>query len=377
MNTNPFNIGENIMKLRHERKIRQEELANFVGVTKAAVSKWENGQTMPDITILPQLASFFDVRIDELIGYEPQLSKEQIQKIYQELAAKFAGHPFQEVMEESYGYVKRYYSCYPLLFEMGMLWLNHYMLTEDKEAQEKILEAAADLSLRIENHCRDMALLSDAAAMRALVYLLQGKAKEVVALLENAHDPLRMMSQMDTVLTQAYRMSGDTAAADSYTQCSMYSHLLLLVANAGQYLSIHTGELSVTEETIARVWQVEKAYALTKLNPNAMAQFAYQAAISYAVCGQREKAVSCVGRYVDCVEELLSAPEILLRGDAYFNRAGEWFERMDNGGHAPRSRGVVTDSLGQTLAHPAFAPLEGDTAFERQKRRLEEIAKKR
>ncbi|MDE7239927.1 MAG: helix-turn-helix domain-containing protein, partial [Lachnospiraceae bacterium] len=90
MNTNQFNIGENIARLRHERKIRQEELADFVGVTKASVSKWENGQTMPDITILPQLASFFDIRIDELVGYEPQLSKEQIQKIYQELAAKFA-----------------------------------------------------------------------------------------------------------------------------------------------------------------------------------------------------------------------------------------------------------------------------------------------
>lgn len=376
MNTNQFNIGENIARLRHERKIRQEELADFVGVTKASVSKWENGQTIPDITILPQLASFFDIRIDELIGYEPQLSKEQIQKIYQELAAKFAGGPFREVMEESYDYVKRYYSCYPLLFQIGALWLNHYMLTEDKEAQEKILEAAAGLSLRIENRCKDVALCSDAAALRATIYLMQGKAKEVVALLEDACNPLKLMSQMNTVLTQAYVMSGDTDMADRYTQCNMYSHIFMLVADAVQYLSIHAGELPVIEETTSRVWQVEAAYALTKLNPNAIAQFAYQAAVSYAVCGEKEKAVSCVGRYVDCIEELLSTPEILLREDAYFNRMNEWFERLDSGAHAPRSRELVIESLGQTLEHPAFALLEGDAEFLRLKRKLASLAEK-
>lgn len=376
MNTNQFNIGENIARLRHERKIRQEELADFVGVTKASVSKWENGQTMPDITILPQLASFFDICIDELVGYDQQLSKEQIQKIYQELVAKFAKGPFREVMEESYGYVKRYYSCYPLLFQIGMLWLNHYMLTENKEAQDKILEAAAGLSQRIENCCKDVALCSDAAAMRATVYLMQGKANEVVALLEDVCNPLRLMSQMGTALTQAYIMSGDTDMADSFTQCSMYSHIFMLVANAGQYLSIHAGELSVIEETTSRVWQVETAYGLMKLNPNAIAQFAHQAAVSYAVCGEKEKVLFCVGRYVDCIEELLSTSEILLREDAYFNRMNEWFERLDSGPHAPRSRQLVIESLGQTLEHPAFALLEGDAEFLRLKRKLASLAEK-
>lgn len=376
MNTNQFNIGENIARLRHERKIRQEELADFVGVTKASVSKWENGQTMPDITILPQLAAFFDIRIDELVGYEPQLSKEQIQKIYQELAAKFAKGPFREVMEESYGYVKQYYSCYPLLFQIGVLWLNHYMLTEDKEAQEKILEAAAGLSLRIENCCKDVAFCSDAAALRATIYLLQGRADEVVALLEDACNPLKLMSQMSTALTQAYVMSGNTDMADSYTQCNMYNHIFMLVANAMLYLSIHAGELPVIEETTSRVWQVETAYGLMKLNPNVIAQFAHQAAVSYAVCGEKEKAVSCLGRYVDCIEELLSTPEILLREDAYFNRMSEWFERLDSGPHAPRSRELVIESLGQTLEHPAFALLEGDAEFLRLKRKLASLAEK-
>ena len=44
-------LSDNIIRLRHERKITQEELADFLGVTKASVSKWENAQSMPDIML--------------------------------------------------------------------------------------------------------------------------------------------------------------------------------------------------------------------------------------------------------------------------------------------------------------------------------------
>ena len=77
INSNPLRLPENLIRLRREKRITQEELAAFVGVTKASVSKWENAQSTPDIFILPQLAAFFDVTVDELLGYEPQLEKKQ------------------------------------------------------------------------------------------------------------------------------------------------------------------------------------------------------------------------------------------------------------------------------------------------------------
>ena len=374
MNANQCKIGENILRLRRERKIRQEELADFVGVTKASVSKWENGQTMPDITLLSLLASFFDIRIDELIGYEPQLSRQQIQKIYQELSAKFGKCLFREVMEESYEYVKRYYSCYPLLLQIGLLWLNHYMLADDEKAQTKILEAAAELCLRVESAGKDVALCSDAAAIRAFICLLLGRADEVVELLEEANSLVRLMTQTDTILTQAYRMKGEDAKADSYTQCCMYCHIFSLVANAGQFLSVHMRELPVVTETVSRVEQIGHAYGLTKLNPNGMAQFAYQAAVSFASCGEKESALVQLCRYADCITELMSGKELALHGDSYFNRMEEWFERLDAGPYPPRSRKTVVESLPQTLMHPAFAALQGNPSFERIKERLTGIA---
>ena len=44
-----FNLGDNIIRFRHEKKLTQDDIADFVGVTKASVSKWENKQSMPDI----------------------------------------------------------------------------------------------------------------------------------------------------------------------------------------------------------------------------------------------------------------------------------------------------------------------------------------
>ncbi len=63
-----LNLGTSIRRLRTERGLTQEELAAFAGVTFQAVSKWETGTTTPDIALLPKLAVFFGVRIDDLFG---------------------------------------------------------------------------------------------------------------------------------------------------------------------------------------------------------------------------------------------------------------------------------------------------------------------
>ena len=109
-----LNLSSNITRLRHERKLTQEELADFVGVTKASVSKWENAQSMPDILLLPQLAAFFDVTIDELVGYEPQLSDKQIRHLYAQLTKDLATRPLHEALGRVRSLAHRYYSCYPI-----------------------------------------------------------------------------------------------------------------------------------------------------------------------------------------------------------------------------------------------------------------------
>ena len=65
-------LGKRIAMHRKRLKLTQEQLAESLGVTAQAVSKWENDQSCPDINMLPKLAQLFGVSVDSLLGNETQ-----------------------------------------------------------------------------------------------------------------------------------------------------------------------------------------------------------------------------------------------------------------------------------------------------------------
>ena len=75
-------IGENLKRLRNEKNVTQDTLAEYLGVTYQAVSRWENGQAYPDIEFLPELARFFEVSLEELMGTES--NRDRIDKTFNE-----------------------------------------------------------------------------------------------------------------------------------------------------------------------------------------------------------------------------------------------------------------------------------------------------
>jgi transcriptional regulator with XRE-family HTH domain len=66
MGDKTVNFSERLRQLRRERGLTQRQLADRLNVTYQAVSKWENGRAAPDIFTLPELASIFDCRIEDL-----------------------------------------------------------------------------------------------------------------------------------------------------------------------------------------------------------------------------------------------------------------------------------------------------------------------
>ena len=68
-------LGKKMYELRRERGVTQEELAAELGVTAAAVSKWEKGNTLPDVLMVCALADHFAVTTDELLGRSRELKK--------------------------------------------------------------------------------------------------------------------------------------------------------------------------------------------------------------------------------------------------------------------------------------------------------------
>ena len=72
-------IGKFISKLRKEKNMTQQELAEKLNVTDRTISNWETGRRLPDISILKELSVIFSVTIDEII-YGKKIEKEEIQK---------------------------------------------------------------------------------------------------------------------------------------------------------------------------------------------------------------------------------------------------------------------------------------------------------
>ncbi|MDC7291958.1 helix-turn-helix domain-containing protein [Butyrivibrio sp. DSM 10294] len=73
-----MDIGNKILFLRKNKGVTQEQLAQTLGVSNQAVSKWESGQCFPDIQLLPDIARYFNVSSDELLGIETQSSNDDI-----------------------------------------------------------------------------------------------------------------------------------------------------------------------------------------------------------------------------------------------------------------------------------------------------------
>lgn len=372
---NELKLSENITRLRRERKLTQEELADFLGVTKASVSKWENAQSMPDILLLPRLAVFFGVTIDELIGYEAQLSREQIRCCYAELSKDFANLPFEEAAEKVRTMAHRYYSCYPLLLQLSALYWNHFMLAKTEEEGKGMLQEAVKWCDRILGDCKDTLVCSDALALKAGLNLQLGRPEEVIEALEPASDPSRLEGQNGAMLIQAYRMAGKIEKAKAYVQAKEYISILNLVGDATLSLSLYEGDMERCEETIRRIKGLIDLYRLEQLHPNVAAQFHCQAAIVYAGNGKNEEALASLCGFETCIHELFGAEQITLHGDAYFDMLDAWIEHLPLGNMAPRDKGFISKSVQGMFAHPAFAGLKENREFQRIVRRILEGGK--
>jgi len=88
-----LNIGENIKKLRSEKGVTQEQLAEHLSITYQSVSKWENNITAPDLYLIPMIAEYFGVSINRLfrvirnpddvkILLNPEISEDQLWSFY-------------------------------------------------------------------------------------------------------------------------------------------------------------------------------------------------------------------------------------------------------------------------------------------------------
>lgn len=207
-------IGENIKRMRRERNLTQEEMASHLGISFQSISKWERGDGYPDITMLPALANYFGISVDELLGMSEIAKKAQ----YNEINQMWAENNKKGLHNENVALMRQSLKLFPnnalLLVQLsaslkkldGTDEEKLKFLKESIAVQEQILRYGEDSEVRsatLYNICfaylkageYDKAL-EQAKKLpnlyktkeNALVYLLQGEEKHQVA--EEALIPL-------------------------------------------------------------------------------------------------------------------------------------------------------------------------------------------
>lgn len=114
-------IGQVIRQYRKQKDMTQEEMANCLGVTAPAVNKWENGNSMPDITLLAPIARLLGISLDTLLSFREELTQEEIQDIIYTVNSVLREKPFAEAFEWAKEKIEQYPNCAPLYLETAVL----------------------------------------------------------------------------------------------------------------------------------------------------------------------------------------------------------------------------------------------------------------
>jgi transcriptional regulator with XRE-family HTH domain len=362
-----INLARVLAGKRREKGITQDELAEYIGVSKASVSKWETGQSYPDVTFLPLLAAYFNISIDELMDYRPQMVREDIKKLYCKLSSDFAVKPFDAVMKECRAAVKKYYACFPLLFQMGTLIVNHVeLIRQEAKKSESLIAEAKALFRRVREESGEASLSRQAQFMEALCCLASGDANGALELLDGTVEPAM---PPESLMASAYQMTGRTDDAKAVLQIGMYQNLVVLFNFLPAYLMLHVNDPEIFEETLWRADAVIGAFELSRLHPAVLSGFFLCAAQGYAAMQNQDKTIETLRKYTDLVASDIYP--LSLHGDSFFDRIDGWLIKLDLGNSLPRDDKTIRKSMADAvLANPAFAAFSGDPRFQSIKDKL-------
>ena len=304
-------LGPILTENRRKVGITQEDLARFLGVSKAAVSKWETGSAYPDILMLPRLASFFNITIDQLMGYRPQLTPEEIRQIYMDLAKEFTVLPFGKALEHCREYIREYSSCYPLLFQMGTLFINHISLSPSSDETRDLIKEALELFRKVKAYEKEPDLINGSTQMEAYCLLLP-------------------------------------------------------------YISLCPEDPAALVESCCRLQKLSEIFCLDKLHPGTLLSCYITMAQSMLQSGKKKEALEMLDAYTRLASGNIYP--LKLHGDEYFHLLDDWFEKaFIMGDYPPRNERTIRRSVTQALAeNPFFFSLKEDPRFQKMVHKLKE-----
>ncbi|HJB34727.1 MAG TPA: hypothetical protein H9775_09340 [Candidatus Blautia merdipullorum] len=261
--------------------------------------------------MLPRLASFFNITIDQLMGYRPQLTPEEIRQIYMDLAKEFTVLPFGKALEHCREYIREYSSCYPLLFQMGTLFINHISLSPSSDETRDLIKEALELFRKVKAYEKEPDLINGSTQMEAYCLLLP-------------------------------------------------------------YISLCPENPGALEESCCRLQKLSEIFCLDKLHPGTLLSCYITMAQSMLQSGKKKEALEMLDAYTQLASGNIYP--LKLHGDEYFHLLDDWFEKASIvGDYPPRNERTIRRSVTQALAeNPFFFSLKEDPRFQKMVHKLKE-----
>lgn len=299
---------ETLASLRSQSGLTQEEVARHLGITKAAVSKWECGQSMPDIGLLPAIAELYSTTIDDLFKRGDKLEQADIDAAYLralELLPKDYGSGIEFVREQA----RTHWSSAPLLRKMGLALftqipsLSGYEGTSvGKEALACAQEVERLFRRVIELDPAGVSMQADIAPLtRVLMWM--GRSEEAEELIDSRVSKEPNLSAIS--LAQIYQESGRTDEAAVVLQRGLLLSLLEVEATMTTMAS-QVGDEQLEElASLADAFQSDAAYV--SLFPTLMPTLRLEQARRLMAAGKEEQAVIALSSFADALDAACNA----------------------------------------------------------------------
>ena len=155
-----------------------------------------------------------------------------------DLAKEFTVLPFEKVLEHCREYIREYSSCYPLLFQMATLFVNHISLAPSPDEAQALIREALELFQKVKDHGKEPDLINSSLQMEAYCLLLLSRPQEVLDLLS---EDLSITGPLEPLLASAWQMKGNLTEAKRVSQIGIYYTYIYYQPAAALHQPVYRG----------------------------------------------------------------------------------------------------------------------------------------
>lgn len=322
-----MNIGTNIYTLRKEKKITQAQLAEKLGVSEQAISKWENNQCAPDVCLFPIIADYFSVSIDRLFGYHMNSYAEEVQAII--TAADDSMDTYEEIKIISDG-LKKYPNSPDLKIYLAFSLSMVNRISKDEAEREEAVKKAIQLCNEVVDACGDNKQVDNALNMLTRIYNETGnynKAEDAISKLSAERYDSRVIGMVSMLGNKKCFAEQEQYAEDSlwklyWTMNHVFEHMThSLTVNkdyekALAFFDAHEKLLSIFDSGCSDFYATDKIFACENK------------AKVYMKIGDKEKCLAELKRFFALAKQVKAVAQnsdfnIAVRNPMYFSNISE------------------------------------------------------